>query len=149
MSVSIIDALIEAPRAQAAAALRAELMAASEANARAVLTPREPGGLPYELRLAFAARMATLNGDERLAAHYRAMAASPLPDPAGDARLAAMQRHVDLVTQTPQAATRDSIAFLLAAGVAEADIVRLSQLIGFVNYQLRLLAGLGLIGAAA
>ena len=37
------------------------------------------------------------------------------------------------------------IAALKAAGVGEADIVRLSELAAFVNYQLRVVAGLKLL----
>ncbi len=145
----MIEAMADTPRARAAAAQRAELMAASDANARAVFSPQDAGGLPQAVRLAFASRIAALNGDERLAAEYRAMAGSAPAGLAGDPRSAAMQRHVDLVTRTPRAATRADVEALLAAGVAEADIVRLSQLIAFVNYQLRVVAGLRLIGGDA
>jgi uncharacterized protein YciW len=55
-------------------------------------------------------------------------------------------RHVDLVTQSPKSATRGHIDALRDAGVAEADIVRLAELIAFVNYQLRVVAGLRLLG---
>ncbi len=144
MQTGLIESMVPSPRAAAAMAQRAQLMAASEANARAVLSPQDPGGLSQAARLAFAARIAALNGDEALAAHYRATAGEPC---AQDARFIAMQRHVDLVTTAPREATRDDIAALQQAGVADADIVRLSQLIAFVNYQVRLIAGLRLIGA--
>ena len=151
------------PALAAVLAARADLVAASEANRRAILSPRDPGGLPRPERLAFAARMAAMNADAALAAAYRAeLDAEPdatdalrrLADPAdaappGTPRLAAMRRHVDLVTRIPRTATRDDVAALRAAGIAEADIVRLAQLIAFVSYQLRVLAGLRLIGAAA
>ncbi len=158
----MIEALADSPAARAAMATRPELMAASEANAQAALFPRDPGGLSVAERLALAARIAALNADAALAAEYGArlagQAAGPgldrLADPgwtAGpeDARLAAIQRHVDLVTGSPRDATRQDIAALVAAGVAEPDVVRLSQVVAFVNYQLRVVAGLRLIGAAA
>jgi uncharacterized protein YciW len=63
--------------------------------------------------------------------------------------MAAMLRHVDLVTCSPKDATRADIVALQRAGVADADIVRLSQLIAFVNYQVRVVAGLRLMGAAS
>lgn len=150
------------PALAAVLAGRAELMAATEGNLRAILSPRDPGGLPRQERLAFAARMAAMNGEAALAAHYRAeLDADPAatdalrrladPDDAAPAtpRLAAMRRHVDLVTRTPRMATREDIAALRAAGIAEADIVRLAQLIAFLSYQVRVLAGLRVIGAAA
>ena len=159
MPTDVIAALAGAganPAIAAAMAGRAELMAASQANYQAVIAPDDPGGLSYAERLALACRIATLNGDAGLAAHYRAGLGDDLAgiaDPAAaapaDPRLAAMLRHVDLVTRRPREATRADIAALAAAGLATADIVRLSQVIAFVNYQLRVIAGLRLIGSAA
>ncbi len=122
---------------------RADLMAASLRNERAVIAPGEPGGLSHAERRAIASRIAERNGDAGLAAYY---AAEAIP---ADARWTAILRHVDLVTERPKDATQADIAALRAAGVAEADIVRLSQLVAFVNYQVRVIAGLRLIGAAA
>ena len=147
MPVDVIAALSGAAQNPAIAAAmqgRADLMAASQSNYQAVITPDDPGGLSHAERRALASRIARLNGDPALAAHY---GAEPTGTP--DARLAAILRHVDLVTQTPREATRADIAALTAAGLATADIVRLSQVIAFVNYQLRVIAGLRLIGAAA
>lgn len=139
-------------------ALRADLMVASQGNYRAVITPHDPGGLGHPERLALACRIARLNGDTALADHYAGAAggdaatmaalADPGRPPPNDTRRAAILRHVDLLTRSPKDATRGDIAALLAAGIAEADIVRLAQLIAFVNYQVRVLAGLRLIGAA-
>jgi uncharacterized protein YciW len=151
------------PAVAAVLAGRAELVEATEANYRAILFPQDAGGLKSAERLALAARMAALNGDAVLAAHYRSelgahgevpSALRRLADladaEAGDTpRLAAMRRHVDLVTRTPRAATRADVDALLAAGIAEADVVRLAQLIAFLSYQVRVLAGLRLIGGAA
>ncbi len=159
MPVDVIAVLADAadnPAVAAAMAGRADLMAASEANYRAVMTPDDPGGLSGEERRALACRIAMLNGDAPLAKHYvtglgaagAALADPEAPSPA-DTRLAAMLRHVDLVTRHPREATRADIAALTAAGLATADIVRLSQVIAFVNYQLRVITGLRLIGGAA
>ncbi len=146
------------PAVAAAMAGRAELMAATDRNRRAVLEPREPGGLPPAQRLALAVRVARLNGDDALAAHYRGAAPPPGPDPAladpaapppADPRLAAIVGHVDLVSRSPRDATRADVGRLLAAGVAEADVVRLSQLVAFLGYEVRLLAGLRLLGATS
>jgi len=126
---------------------RADLMAASQRNERAVIAPLDPGGLSHGERRFIASRIARRNGDAALAAHYATGAGNP--DAPDDARWAAILRHVDLVTERPKDATRADIAGLIAAGIAEADIVRLSQLIAFVNYQVRVIAGLRLIGARA
>lgn len=161
MQADVIAAVTEAaahPAIAAALAGRAELMAASQRSYQAVVAPRDPGGLNQAERLALACRIARLNGDGALAEHYRqalgddaaAMAVLAVPDapPPDDMRLAAMLRHVDLVTRDPKRATRDDLAALQAAGIAQADIVRLTQLIAFVNYQVRVIAGLRLIGGA-
>jgi uncharacterized protein YciW len=156
-----------APGTDLAAALerREEILRLSGAAEKAVLAPAAPGGLSHAERAALACRMALMNADEKLAGHYRGMfeaAGAPgtlaaLLDPAagadaagangaGDARLRAILRHVDMVTRAPRQATRADIEALKAAGVEEADIVRLSELVAFVNYQARVIAGLRLLG---
>jgi uncharacterized protein YciW len=134
---------------------RIEILRLSEAAHDAVLLPREPGGLSHGLRAALAARMCRHVGDEALTAHYESYLAhssdldlAVLARPGGvcgDALHDAMARHADLLTLSPREATRQDIAALKAAGVSEADIVRLSELGAFVNYQLRVLAGLRLL----
>ena len=57
----------------------------------------------------------------------------------------AVVRYVDRLTSEPQAASKAEINGLRSAGVEDADIVGLTQLAGFVNYQLRFIAGLRLI----
>ncbi len=143
---SLVDSAAH-PAVAAATAHRADLMAATEANYRAVIFPRDPGGLSREERLALASRIARLNGEAALAAHYQD-ASEGYRTPANHPRFAAMLRHAELVTRSPRDATPGDIAALRAAGISDADIVRLSQLIAFVNYQVRLIAGLRLIGAA-
>jgi uncharacterized protein YciW len=153
----VIESVVGIPPGSALAgalAARATLMQSSQANDAAILAPHDPGGLPHHQRLALACRIARINGDTRLADHYAAALAADPPafaDPAitdGEPRLAAILRHVDLVTRTPRSATQADIAALQAAGVTQPDIVRLSQLIAFVNYQVRVTAGLRLMGAA-
>ncbi len=142
---------------------RADTMALTQATHDAVLKPRVAGGITAAERAAFACRMARLNGNTALAAHYEQLmppgnydsVISRIADPAsvgagdGDPRLAALIRHVDLVTQAPKDASRHDITALVAAGVAPADIVRLAELIAFVNYQIRVVAGLRLLGEIA
>jgi uncharacterized protein YciW len=139
-----IIAMLAGPKAATVLAHRAELVAASLRNQQAVIAPADPGGLPPAARLFLASRIARLNGDEALAAYYAGGAAPP-----DDPRWPAILRHVDLVTTRPKDARRADIAGLRDAGVTEPDIVRLSQLIAFVNYQARVIAGLRLIGDAA
>ena len=143
MATDII-ATLAGDSAKAVLAHRADLMQATVRNETAVIAPDDPGGLSHEERRMLAARVALLNGDAALAEHY-----AGATEHASDARWAAILRHVDLVTLHPKDATRADLEALLAAGVAEADIVRLSQLIAFVNFQVRVIAGLRLIGRTA
>lgn len=161
MDAPVIETVAEVggrPALTPALAGRAELMRASQANYAAVLIPREPGGVGHAVRLALACRIARLNGDARLAGHYQdalrrvggaaeIVLADPQAPPPADPRQAAMLRHVDLVTRAPRHATRQDIETLRIAGMTEADIVRLSQVIAFVNYQVRVIAGLRLLEA--
>lgn len=148
MIVTLIEQMAgvtaDSPVAGALAA-RAALLQASQANHAAIFTPKEPGGLSHADRFTLAARMARLSGDDQLAAAYaKAAGAAPAANP----RMAAIMRHADLVTRSPRDATAADIAALQSAGVAAADIVRLSQLIAFVSYQVRVVAGLRLMAAA-
>lgn len=140
---------------------RADIFALTQTTQDAVLRPREAGGIRYAERAALACRIARLNGTAPLAEHYHQYliqqadadaVAHRIADPStadsdfDDPQLAARVRHVDLVTQAPRNATRADIQALRNAGLTDADIVRLSELIAFVNYQLRLVAGLRLLG---
>jgi uncharacterized protein YciW len=137
---------------------RADIIALTQATQDAVLNPRVAGGLSPALRAALASRMARLSQAPALAASYEALlpatceeaASARLADPActdnGNPRDAAIARHVDLVTQSPKSATQDDIHALRNAGLAESDIVRLAELIAFINYQIRVVAGLRLLG---
>jgi len=137
---------------------RREILHRSDASHEAVMTPRDPGGLSTALRATLATRIAVRNADPRLADHYRAMLeadtgrtpellrlASPEEAPTGDAWLVAVVRHADLLTMAPQDSGAPEVEALRAAGVVDADIVRLTQLVGFLSYQVRLAAALRLL----
>ena len=156
----LIDAAADLSEGSPIHALRRErpdIIRLSQTSFEAVLRPREIGNLGRAERAALAERMARHFGDERLAAAYAALldaeAASPavrtLADPQeaapANARLSAILRHVDLVTLTPEAATSSDIARLKDAGLSDRDIVTLAGLVAFVNYQLRVVAGLRLL----
>jgi len=135
---------------------RSNIIELTEKSHDAALKPEPPGGLTHSERAALACRMARLNHDSKLASHYENMVE------AGDAvitdtsfygddndRLKAVIRHTDLVTRNPKEATADDISALEAAGIPVEDIVRLSELIAFVSYQVRVVAGLRLMAAAS
>lgn len=139
---------------------RVRVLELSEASHNALLSPSDPGGLSLALRAALATRVATINADEALTAHYRALldaaegatsevlaVADPAHTPGADADrwIAAVVAHADLLTLAPQDSTKATIEALGEAGVDDSDIVRLTQLVGFVVYQVRFATGLRLI----
>ena len=156
-----IDRLAGVAPGSALDALRAgrdKIRALSEASHAANLAPGDPGDIPPALRAALAVRMARLLKDAVATAEYGALLARAAPaadvaalaDPShepSDARLAAMVRRVDMLTMTPEAATRDDVAALHGAGLDDRAIVTLTGLVAFVNYQLRVAAGLRILGS--
>jgi uncharacterized protein YciW len=137
---------------------RSDVMQLTQASHDAALKPEPPGGLSHAERAALACRMARLNDEEMLARHFEAMIpesggtqaiADPAFDGADDQRTRAILRHTDLVTVDPKRAAEADIAALKSAGILEPDIVRLSELIAFVSYQVRVVKGLRLMAEAA
>jgi uncharacterized protein YciW len=139
---------------------RTSILDLSELSHHAVIHPDDPGGLSLGLRVALATRVAATNEDGPLTEHYRAVldiAADVPPEvrelmdpghqPASEAGawLIAVVAHADRLTSVPETSTATTIEALQAAGVDDADIVRQTQLIGFVTYQVRVIAGLRLI----
>jgi len=104
------------------------------------------------LRLTSASQVATLTGEPDLATFYddelrrytcgRAGAAS-------EAQRAAVAAHVKRVTLAPETCDRAALDALRSAGVSTEDIVTLSQLIGYVAFQARVIAGVRAIAGVA
>lgn len=136
---------------------RPEILRLSQTSYRAALLPADLGNLPDSERAALACRMARLLKDDALAAHYAGLldgegagsATAALVDPsikdAVDARTSAILRHVDLLTLSPEKATRGDVEKLMSAGLTDRDVVTLTGLIAFVNYQARVVAGLRML----
>jgi len=125
-----------------------------------IFKPADDGGLTRAERAAAALRIGELLRDETLVAHYRARLAAL--DPSGalaktvdggsritEGRWDAVIAHVDLVTRGPGSATRDDIETLTSVGLSSHAIVSLSQLISYVNFQSRVLAGLRMLKGVA
>jgi hypothetical protein len=115
--------------------------------------PADGGGLGRSDRLAIALRVAAVSGAHAAAAHYRTgleplLAERVITGRVEDRRLAAILKHADLLTVRPSAATPEHHAALAAAALTVDDIVTLSQLVAFVSYQIRVVAGLSVIAAA-
>jgi len=131
---------------------RANIFEMSQAAEDAVLRPKDFGAFAHNLRAALAARVARLAGDSALAAHYAADAGdkAALADPATrDADLANVLAFVDKVANQTRDIVAEDIAGLQAAGVSDADIVRLCELVAFLAYQTRVIAGLRLMQGSA
>ncbi|GAA2328370.1 alkylhydroperoxidase domain protein [Streptomyces cuspidosporus] len=145
-------------------ALRPEATRHTQGSYDALFPPAAPAGsvTPTE-RFAAALRVAELHGDQALAEHYTGQllaaggatkelvtavkdlrplppATEPLPD-----RLRAVLAHADLLVLRPAAATPADLDALAKAGLGAAEIITVSQLIAYVSFQVRLLAGLALI----
>ena len=131
---------------------RSDIIELTEKSHDAALIPVPPGGLTHSMRAALACRMARLNHEVGLASHYESMMAAedastaePSFVGAGDPWVSAVIRHTDLVTRSPKDAAAGDIEALETAGMPVEDVVRLSELIAFVNYQVRVVAGLRLM----
>jgi uncharacterized protein YciW len=125
-----------------------------------IFAPQDDGGLTRAERAAAALRVATLLRDTVLSGHYRTRLPALDPDGSlartveGGARITegrwdAILAHVDLVTRGPGSAERKDIDNLLAAGLSSHAVVSLSQLIAYVNFQSRVLAGLRMLKGVA
>lgn len=130
---------------------RAKILEMTQAAENAVLAPADPGGISYDLRAALAVRIARLNGENALADRYAARIAgdATLADPAQDGKaqnLGAVVAFMDKVAVHTAQVRAEDVEALKSAGVGDADIVRLTELNAFLAYQIRLIAGLRLMG---
>lgn len=132
---------------------RAIIFEMTQAAEDAVLRPKDEGPWPHGLRAALAARIAVLNDETKLAARYSEDAGgfAALADPANGGAahgLADVVAFMDKVAADTRNVAADDISGLQAAGVADADIVRLAELNAFLAYQIRVIAGLRLMKEA-
>lgn len=137
---------------------RPDVVRHMQASDDAILRPSNPAGLTHAERAAVALRIAHAIGDHRLAGHYRgdlarldstdrlSAAAQHEIGKVADVRLKAIFTHADRLTADPDTARPEHLAALAAAGLSERAIVGLSQVIAYVNYQARVLAGLRMLG---
>jgi uncharacterized protein YciW len=132
---------------------RPEFVDGAELCRHTVLAPENGLGLGHALRAALAARMARQIGREDLALTYDETlrdtgssdvlsAIATAGDVTADGFKMALVHHADMVTRTPRDATRGDIEKLSEAGLTNAQIVALSELIAFVNFEARIIAGL-------
>jgi uncharacterized protein YciW len=135
---------------------RAGVLAMTQEAEDAVLKPVEAGRFPHAVRAALAARIAALHGDDAMSRRYRDMVADPatrkISDPDDDGEAVGLRVEcvfVDKVAARTRFVAASDISDLQGAGIADADIVRLAELVAFMAYQLRLVAGLRLMAGGA
>lgn len=148
---------IEASTAVALAEMRKEGAALAAVNGRtnifdmtqvaeeAVLRPKEAGIFPHPARAHLAERIARNAGDDALARHYAPGKTVDDQVPFDPALWSKVTSFVDKVGDAPRDVTASEIAALRDGGLGDADIVRLCELIAFVAYQVRVIAGLRLM----
>jgi uncharacterized protein YciW len=117
---------------------RPEALRHAEGAFRELVLPEDPGGISRAARALLARHVAAREGDAALAARYEALAGTVDPSPRLDALLA----YAEKVAMTPEATAKADIDGLAALGLSPRDIVAATQLIAFVPYQVRMLAGL-------
>ncbi|MBO4120699.1 peroxidase-related enzyme [Cupriavidus gilardii] len=162
--LDLIDRLAGLAAGSATHALRHQrdkVAIATEGSYRALFDPALPG-LTLTERLAVALYASRLTPSAELAAHYLdrlqqagADAATVAAidgarlDGVADARLRAMLAFTQKLIEKPVEGDRAALLSLPAAGLATPEVVTLAQLIAFLAYQARLVAGLRALSGAS
>ena len=161
MSTSPSDDLIDrlvglAPgsRTYAARHQREKVVAATQGSYQALFDPALPG-ISLAERLLVALYACRLTPAPELATHYRErllavgcdaalveIADRGEPKDVADTRLAAMLQFTRTLIEDPVEGDKAALLALPAAGISTPAVVALSQLIAFLSYQVRLVAGL-------
>ena len=127
---------------------RAKVVEATQASHDALLMQPVPGLSPAD-RLRVAVRACEAAGASDLAGHYVELLASDASESAAPSpALPEMLRFAARLTTDPRRSDRAAIAALKSAGLNNAAIVALAQLVAFLSYQLRVVAGLKALRAS-
>ena len=134
---------------------RAAFVRHTQGSYDALIIPADPAGVSLIERAAVALRVASIERDVALLAHYRArldalgagrgvVAAAGGEGGATDVppRLVAILDHATVVTTAPGSASQARLDAMQDAGLAPRDIVTIAQVVAFVSYQVRVVAGL-------
>ncbi|XAH25395.1 peroxidase-related enzyme [Xylophilus sp. GW821-FHT01B05] len=161
-TADLVDTLVPLPATSAVHAVRHQrdkVVAATQGSYDSIFDPAL-GGPSLAERLLAAHEIARLAGSALLQAHYRerllALPALTAPQQAalagqaatGDARLQAILAFTRTLTERPVDGDQAALLKLPAAGLATPEVIALAQLIAFVAYQLRVVAGLQALVAA-
>jgi uncharacterized protein YciW len=166
-TTDVVDAILGAGASGKIADLRGQkpnLAGELQDYYRALFEPEAASATAFPVadRYVIAIRVASHTGSTAVAGWYETLAteagvpaetiarardvATPWPD---QSPLGAAVRRADLVTTRPSATEASDIQALKDAGISPAGILSLSQVIAFVSYQLRLIAGLRALGEPA
>jgi len=149
----VMDTLAGLPDDSAIAELRRQrpdVVRHLQGSDDAIFAPAHHGSFTRPEREAAALRVATLLRDSALEEHYqRRLVALGETNPLTGARGEAILAHIDCVTMTPDSARQADLDRLSAVGLTPHAIVSLSQLIAYVNFQSRVLAGLRMLRDAS
>jgi uncharacterized protein YciW len=131
---------------------RPEALRHAEGAFRELLLPAEAGRLSHAERAALALRIAVAERSEPLVRTFRVLLdraggstlaeRAEAPEITGQDRFAALLRYADKAGLRPSEVSAADIATLSALGLGPREIVALTQLVSFVPYQVRLIAGL-------
>ena len=124
---------------------RADIFRHTQGSHDVLLLPADPGGVSLRERAAIALILAEHDHDAALSAHYRKLLDQAGGPPEAGPRWNTLRAHTELLAGTPGQARSENIRKLEAAGLSSRDIVAVSELIAFVSYQVRLLAGLRIL----
>ncbi|MFI5447328.1 CMD domain protein [Polaromonas sp. UC242_47] len=152
----LIDTLAALPAGSAVFAVRHQrdkVVAATQGSYDSIFDPALSGAPSLAERLLAAHDIARLAGSAVLQAHYRErlqtlpltsaqQAAQGGQPPNGDPRLQAILGFTRTLTERPVEGDQAALLQLPAAGLTTPEVVALAQLIAFVAYQLRVVAGL-------
>jgi CMD domain protein len=155
MTVDIVDAAAGLAPGSPVAALRRQREAFvrhTQGSHDVLITPADPAGVSLVERAAAALRVASIERDTALIALYRdrlreiGADVAAIEAPKVPSRLDAILRHVSLVATAPGSATRHDLDTLRNAGLTPRDVAVLAQIVAFVSYQVRVVAGLRALG---
>ncbi|AMM23214.1 CMD domain-containing protein [Variovorax sp. PAMC 28711] len=139
---------------------RAKVVAATQASYEGMFSP-DIEGISVVERLLVAFHTAVLSKDAALAAHYRSRLVVEKADPAlidavetgaiatfDSERIATILGFTTKLIERPIEGDRAAVQALVDAGLTTPAIVALGQLIAFLSYQVRVVAGLKAMAAA-
>ena len=132
----------------AARRFRAKVVEATQASHDALLM-QPVAGLSTADRLRVAIHVCNVAGATSLAVHYADLLASAADKDASPSRaLPAMQYFAATLTTNPRRGDSAALASVQSAGLDDAAMVALAQLVAFLSYQLRVVAGLRALRAS-